>query len=688
MVNSTIALKNLKTLLKILLFSLLALLAVHCNSPERKAQFKTKAGSYLDKSQSAEYSPEQQVNYIDSAYAELASGNQIDSLTQFLYRRTIAAYYNQQRYDKAIAVGSKAYNLAEEAGDTLAMADMLYRKGEVYFAQGLNDTAFIFYDQAEKLYQKIGSNENKGEILLNKAFIYYYIGEYVLSEVKGVQALEILQEEGKTMPVYSCNNLIATALEGQNSTKEAMVYYNNALQLLDKLKEEGYPSYLLDYYRASTYNNMGGVYVKEEEYAEAISLYTEALKFDVIKTDYASLYAKLLNNLAFAKFKLGDHRNLPELFLSSLRIRDSLDLQAGIVASYIHLGEYYAYEKDTAKALSYLETAYKSAKELRSHFDILNSLKLLSELDRERGMYYSSRRFIVSDSLAEIARTNREKYARIEYETDKLLDEKEALVKKNSFIIGVSAVILLFIAAIFIIYYLNSRNKELLLLQEQQKANEEVYQLMEEQQQKIDMARKDEKDRIAMELHDGILNNIYAVRLNLEFINKKTDEESIEKRKGFIKELQSVETEIRAISHDLSRNAMLVNQKSFESVLEYMITSQKNDFETLFEADINKDIDWDSLSGIFKVHIYRIVQETLQNINKYAKANFARVEIKEENKSIVIIVSDDGVGFDPKTVKGGIGIKNLKKRVTSLNGTLDINSEPGEGSVIKVVFPV
>jgi signal transduction histidine kinase len=52
------------------------------------------------------------------------------------------------------------------------------------------------------------------------------------------------------------------------------------------------------------------------------------------------------------------------------------------------------------------------------------------------------------------------------------------------------------------------------------------------------------------------------------------------------------------------------------------------------------------------------------------------------------VVTDDGVGFDPKTVKGGIGIKNLKKRVASLNGTLDITSKPGEGSAIKVVFPL
>src|SRR5690606_25523751 len=147
--------------------------------------------------------------------------------------------------------------------------------------------------------------------------------------------------------------------------------------------------------------------------------------------------------------------------------------------------------------------------------------------------------------------------------------------------------------------------------------NEEIYKLMFEQQSKIDKAREEEKGRIAMELHDGILNNIYAVRLNLEFINKKSDEESVAKRKQYIKELQGVESEIRGVSHDLSRNAVF-QDKSFRDVLESVITSQKNTYRTSFDAEIDENIDWEAMPNIQKVNLYRIIQEGLQNINKYS----------------------------------------------------------------------
>ncbi|AXG73046.1 hypothetical protein DVK85_01865 [Flavobacterium arcticum] len=649
---------------------------------------KTKAGEYLDKSDDAILGSDERQKYVDSAYSKLQSSNLNDSVARYLYTRTIAAYYNLDLYDKSLSVSKDVLRMATEANDTLGMANTMYRIGYTYYTKANNDTAFYYYDQAEKLYLNLNEPGTLGEIILYKAYIYYSIGEYLLCEVEAVKALELLKKDNKTVHIYNCHNLIAAALEEQSDTEEALRYYNDALKYLDNFKNEGYSDASIELYKASCYNNMGGVYVEEKNYKKAISIYNDALKINDLKNRTTSLYAKLLNNLAYAKFKAGDDFMLPELFYESLHIRDSINNQSGIVASNIHLGEYFASKQDTVQALKYLNAAYSTAKDIKSHFDILNSLKLLAELDKDQSLYYSNRYITVNDSLQTKARANREKYARIEYETNKLQDEKEALVKKNSFIIGVSAIVLLFVAAIFIIYYLNSKNKELLLVQEQQKANEEVYHLMNEQQTKIDIARKDEKNRIAMELHDGILNNIYAVRLNLEFINKKSDDESILKRKEFIKELQTVETEIRAVSHDLNKNAMLQQEKSFESILEYMISSQKNSFNTIFEPEIARNIDWDSLSNILKVNIYRVIQEALQNINKYSKADYAKVTVNKDRDNIVIIVTDNGVGFDTQSTKGGIGLKNLNKRALALNGNIEITSQPGDGSIIKVTFPI
>jgi signal transduction histidine kinase len=635
-----------------------------------------------------DYSSEDEIRakYLDSVHAEMANFRN-DSLTRYYYRKLTVDYYDLNQYDKSLSISKKVYDLGLKAKDTLSMAKGMHFSGVSYYGKENNDSAFYYYAQAEKLYSTLNDARTLGEVVLYKAYIYYNIGEYVLCEEEAFRALDLLEEENRPTDIYNCYNLIANSLDGQNDNEEAIRFYGLALDQLDNFKSEGYSEAYINLTKASCFNNMGGVYVKMGRHQKAISIYRQAMEFDGVKNN-PSLYSKLLNNLAYARFKSGNTAELPDMFYKSLKIRDSLGNDSGIITSHINLGEYYVYHKDTSKAIQFIKEAYRLGEEKKSHSDILKSLKMLALIDKKNSIAYSNRYIALNDSLQEISEATRNKFARIEYETDRLEDEKEALAKKNSFILGVSVVVLLFVAAIFVIYYLNSRNKELLLIQEQQKANEEIYQLMFEQQNNIESARTEEKTRIAMELHDGILNNIYAVRLNLEFINKKTDEESIQRRKEYIKELQTVETEIRGVSHDLSRNALFNQEQSFENMLKFMITSQKNNFDTDFEAEIDGNIDWENMSNVCKVNMYRIIQETLQNINKYSEAKHAKVNVAVQDGAVAIRVTDDGVGFDPEKAKGGIGLKNLRKRADALNGTLEIKSQPGKGATVEVVFPV
>ena len=624
--------------------------------------------------------------YLDSAYA-LIPENRNDSLTRYFFRRGTIAYYNMSLYDKSLESSKKVYKLASEANDTVSMAKAMHFTAASYYEKLENDSAFFYYRQAEDMYRTLGDKRSMGEVVLYKAYIYHNIGEYVLCEEEAFRALKLLLEKNRPTDIYNCYNLIATSLDGQDKNQAAIDYYQLALKQLDRYGQEGYSVSQIAMNKASCYNNMGGVYVKMGNHRKAIDIYTQALSYPQVK-EASSLYAKLLNNLAQAKLKSGDNAGLPQMFYHSLRLRDSLDNTQGVVASKLSLAEYFVTEHDTARAVTYLKEAYAQAEEIQSHSDILKSLKMLSATDRRNTLKYYDRYIHLNDSLHDIAEATRNKFARIEYETDRLEDEKQALARKNTFIIGISVVVLLFVAAIFIIYYLNSRNKELVMLQEQQKANEEIYELMFEQQTKIESAKADEKSRIAMELHDGILNNIYAVRLNLEFINKKSDDESIARRKEYIKALQNVETEIRGVSHDLSRNALFNQDQSFESMLQFMIKSQKNNFDTEFEAELDPEIDWEAMSNVCKVNVYRIIQETLQNINKYSQAKRACVNVAKDDGNVSISVSDDGIGFDPEKAKGGIGLKNLRKRAEALSGTLSISSEPGKGAKVEVLFPV
>ncbi len=670
-------------------FTAILLFSVSCKRSTPKGdEPASRIDSLVSLSKDVTIDAAERAAFTDTLYYGVKD-NTNDSLTRYYLREAAVGYYYLNMYDKSIRVSKKVYDLAKKAKDTVTMGKALHFSAVSYYESSNNDSAFHFYSAAEKLYAKYKSPDPRevGEVIMYKAYIYYDAGEYVLCEAEAFKALKLLRIANKPTDLFNCYNLIASALDGQDNNQESIRYYRMAFDILDRYKEENFTEDQISLYKASCYNNMGMVYVKMQQYKKAIDIYRQALNLPDLKTG-PKFYAKLLNNLASAKYKSGDDSGVQALFYKSLAIRDSLKNDQGIVASNVSLGEYFLYKKDTAKAIKYLSLAYRKAKTINSNADVLSSLKMLSAIDKVNNDYYIKRYVTVNDSLQKIAENTRNKFARIEYDTERITDEKEALAKKNSFIIGVSLIVVLFIAAIFIIYYLNSKNKELLLVQEQQKANEEIYELMFEQQGKVESARTEEKSRIAMELHDGILNNIYAVRLNLEFINKKADEDSVLKRKEYIKELQVIESEIRGVSHDLNRNALFNQEQSFENMLSFMITSQKNNFDTEFESEIDHTIDLENMSNVRKVNVYRIIQEALQNINKYSDAKNARVSIKLRDGNVVISVADDGVGFVPEKAKGGIGLKNLKKRADALNGTLQINSQPGHGSVVEVSFPL
>ncbi|WP_116786981.1 ATP-binding protein [Flavobacterium psychrotrophum] len=656
------------------------LFLVSCNKEKATG---TPGDKLIERAENKDLDGQTRTVYLDSAFSQFRLQKN-DSILRYSLRRLAVSYFDIGNYDKSIEVSNEVLRLATLAGDSLSMGKANYFAGLSYYQEGTVDKALRHFRDAEKVLRPL-NNRDLGSLLLYKAYVFHDVGEYVLCESEAFMALAVLEKHNDNYQVFQCLVVIALALNEQDNTVEAIKYYQEALKQIEKLKGDGYAPEFIESLSISCYSNIGLVYAKEREYDKAIEQYNIALKSDVVRENHY-WKSKILNNLALAKFKKGDDNGVKGMFFEALKLSDSLDNKQELVASNLNIGVYYASKKDTASAINYLGKAYKKAKEINSNSDKLNALKELISIDSKNSTAYSKQYIKLNDSLEKATLQNRNKFARIEYETNQLRDEKDALAKKNSFIIGISVLVLLFVAAIFIIYYLNSRNKELLHVQEQQKASEEIYQLMFEQQSRIESARSEEKNRIAMELHDGILNNIYAVRLNLEFSNRKTDEESVVKRKGFIKELQVVESEIRSVSHDLSRSAQFVQGKDFTAMLEFMVNTQKNNFDTEFEISIDPNLDWDEIPNTYKVNIYRIVQEALQNVNKYSKASHAHVNVYVEGRQLVVTVRDNGVGFDIKKAAGGIGLKNLRKRSEALNGLLEIDSEEGKGALVKVQF--
>lgn len=618
--------------------------------------------------------------YLDQSLRTL-TGFENDSAVRNTFFKVAGRYYDLNNIEKYHKVTKKVYELAVAQNDTAHIAKALYYIGDYYDGKTQIDSALYYYIHAEKLYTSLKDTLHSGKMSLYKAGIFYDAGSFDESEIETIKALRLLSKTNKTRLIYECYNLIALSLQELNEYKKSLDYFRQALAQLDKLENEDYSKVKIINSRVSCYNNMAFVYEALENYAEAKKIYSKGLETKDLKRNKPNLYAMLLGNLGYVKMELKDTTAVYSQLTESLRIRDSLGILPGIVSGKLKLGEFLLLRKDTATAINYFKNSYELSRTSKNSYDILYSLKLLAETDLRNKNYYSDLVLKVSDSVQKAERIRKNKFARIAYETDQIEENNELLLKRNSLIIIVSLIIVAGLVILSILFRLRSKNKELVFEQEQQKVNEEIYQLLLKQQSEKEGAREEERNRIAMELHDGIVNSIFTTRFNL----MQLDAEKTDERDRLVVELENAEKEIRRVSHDLTSN-LLFEDKSLPDIVANLVASQKNQFNTQFDLTIDKYIDWSLVSDETKIHIYRIIQEALQNINKYSEAQKCYIMILKTSDKLTIRIWDDGVGFDAEEQKKGIGLKNIHERAKALKGILKITSKKGKGTTIEIVF--
>ena len=209
-------------------------------------------------------------------------------------------------------------------------------------------------------------------------------------------------------------------------------------------------------------------------------------------------------------------------------------------------------------------------------------------------------------------------------------------------------------------------------------ADQEILLLTEDFRRELAFSTGKEQDRISKELHDGIVNEIYGIRMILGSLNAQTDEISQKKKLGYIKDLHLLETEIRTLSHNLNMN-FSKNEVGFDFLITQLVAKNNEIGQTHFEIDSTDAIDWSFYSSIVRINIYRILQELFLNVNKYAQAENCYLYITEIEDELIINVKDDGVRFDMEVTNNGIGLKNIIKRAKTINADLVIRSELNAG---------
>ncbi len=574
--------------------------------------------------------------------------------------------------------------LSNNIKDSIGLAKAWSSLGYYYQIKlNQNDSAYYFFSKSVKIFDKIQESPvNHGTNLLNMARMQRTFKDYTGSESSLTKAIPYFIKTDKKQYLRMCYNTLGIIANDSERYDEALNYYEKYKEYID-VGEDG------KYQTAISYNNIGNVFKEQKKYEKAIANYDKALLYNNLLKKEPKLFARILDNKAYAKFLLKKNENIEEELLYPLKIRKKENDVDGIIESSLHLAEYYASKNDTINGYEYGIIAKENAEKLNKNDYLLKSLLLLSEISsREKGLEYTQKYIAINNELQKQERTNREKFARIRFETDQIEGENIKISKTNE-ILGIS---ILIISALFLLIYIivkqQQSNKELEFTKTQQDSNEEIYRLMLSQQIKLEEGRQLEQKRMSEELHDGVLGRLFGVRLSLDGLNQQQQGDGFtEIRTKYITELKAIEKEIRLISHDLGTDT-LITDVAFVDVVRDLVSTQCNihKLEYNFRSDI--DIDWDEIPDNKKVNLFRIVQESLQNIFKHANADSVKVNFVQEEEIIKLTINDDGVGFKSNKVKKGIGIKNITSRVEQMNGEVEFLSDIETGTQVSISMPV
>jgi signal transduction histidine kinase len=197
-----------------------------------------------------------------------------------------------------------------------------------------------------------------------------------------------------------------------------------------------------------------------------------------------------------------------------------------------------------------------------------------------------------------------------------------------------------------------------------------------------------ERTKLAQELHDGLGSKLSGVKHSFSSLMNelKLDPETTSLFHKNIDKLNASIREIRNISHNLYSQSL--GKVGIDDLVEEycLVKSSEQNIPVLFSKYSTEQL---SLTEAQSFHIFRMVQELLENIIRHSGATEAMVQLSYNNHTLYITIEDNGTGFDvsKKNKSKGIGLKNVETRVRSLGGSLNIKSEKGQGTSILIEIP-
>ncbi len=521
--------------------------------------------------------------------------------------------------------------------------------------------------------------------------------------------------------------------------------YQNALQYFYRHREIE-TSLQMPHGQANTLNSIGITYKKMGELAKARETFDEALLQAEHEKDIIT-QSLILSNRANIKSLYGDYVNAIHDLQLAIRL-DSLDgYKVGVAAGYAKLAKNYLAFGDLTKARDYAmacaniqeeinhpaseiegllihaevlfashqydiamknaSKAYSKSQNLGHHNETGAALKLLAEIQTAAGQWQASvsswqAYHLHRDTIQESEKLTAAKNLQIRYEVkqrEEHLNNLQAENKLNALVISKQKkwqqVLLLCLALTLFIFVLVSRILSLRLLgqklrtEKENLAKEKAYTAMQAENKVLLMnamirGQESERSRIAKDLHDGLGGLLSTVKMH--FLNVQREIESLNKigvYKRATNLLDDACEEVRRIAHNMMPDAL--SQLGLAAAVEDLAHTLESRGFDVHLSILNLE---EKLPEEFSVHAFRIIQELVNNLLRHAQATKVIIQLSKQDQHLQMTVEDNGVGFDVKKVKAGLGLNNIRSRINYFGGTLDVHSKLGEGTSIHVDLPL
>jgi PAS domain S-box-containing protein len=233
-----------------------------------------------------------------------------------------------------------------------------------------------------------------------------------------------------------------------------------------------------------------------------------------------------------------------------------------------------------------------------------------------------------------------------------------------------------------IVPFLNEKGKpyQYLAIRYEVTARKRVEQELQKMMTTIIDVQEEERKRLSRNLHDGIGQNLYSHLITINRLMAEVDHPLLQQMQ---KEATQLIEEIREISWEL-RPSVLDDLGLVPAIRSFLSRfSDHYNIDVYFDCVLNRRLNIN-----IELTIYRIIQEALTNIRKYAEVLEAMVTIRELDDHIRVLIEDQGVGFDMSNSPSGVGHFSMDERARSVNGDLTIISAPGKGTKIILEVPI